>query len=234
MATVTNLNLEARSLCDADTNSYQDAALLRAINMAYERVVGWLIQASGDWQFDDTNFTDLPIGLTTMVDGQYDYSFASSHLEIRRVAVKHTDGKFYFLDPVDALSMSDPIETLYPTSGIPTEYDKQGGSLFLLPAPASGSVTLASGLKVYFARTADIFTSTEVSSPGTKEPGFASPWHYILSYMAAIPYCMKYHKDRVALYNLEIERMKQELIAHYTRRERDTVQYISTGGVSFK
>ena len=109
---------------------------------------------------------------------------------------------------------------LQTTAGMPVEYDKVGESIFLYPAPATGSVTLAAGLKIHYQRTASIFTSAEVTT-GTKTPGFASPWHMILAYSAAIPFCMTYKKDRVALYQNKVMQMENELMAFYSDRNKD-------------
>ena len=232
MATILDINAETRSLCDADSNSYPAADLLRRINTAYEEVVGFIIGLDGLWQFDDSNYTDLPIGTATLVEGQNDYSFNSAQLEIEKVAVKYTDGKYYFLSPIDKSEESDPLETLYPTNGLPEKYDKQGSSLFLYPAPDNGaSVTLVAGLKVYFKRTASVYTSAEVTT-GTKKPGFASPYHMILAYKAALPYCMSYKKDRVPLILAEIQRLEKGIKEHYGGRERDRRKIMSMSGVN--
>ena len=116
---------------------------------------------------------------------------------------------------------------------MPIYYDKQGSSILLYPAPDNGaSVTLAAGLKVYFQRTASIFTSAEVTT-GTKVPGFASPYHMILAYMAALPYAISYKKDRVPVILNEIRRLEEDLTDHYSRREKDRRKVITTRGISF-
>lgn len=233
MATIADINAEARALVDADSTSYTAADLLRRVNQAYEEVVGKIIGLDGRWQFDDTNFTNLPIGTETLMAGQNDYSFDSSQLEVLRVAVKDSNGKFYFLEDADILDEhSQPLEETYSVNGTPLKYDKSGSSVFLYPAPAAGSVTLTEGLKVYFQRTASIFTSAEVTT-GTKQPGFASPWHMILAYKAALPYAISYKKDRVPMLMSEIQRMEIELLNHYARREKDVEKSLGMRGISF-
>ena len=234
MPTITDINLEARILIDADTTSYTAADLLRRINDAYEEVVGIIIGCDGLWQFDDKNFTDFPIGTTTLVNSQNDYAFDSAMLEIERVEVLDSSGNWHLLDPIDKSQIGEAIDEFHPTDGLPIYYDKQGASIILYPAPDNGvSVTLASGVKVYFQRTASIFTAAEVTT-GTKQPGFASPHHYLLSYKAALPYAMSYKKDRVPMLMAEIARREKELIKHYSRRERDRRKMLSMGGVSHR
>ena len=232
MATITDLNLEARALVDADTTSYPAATLLRRINDAYEETVGIIIGCDGKWQFDDSNFTNFPIATTTLVNSQNDYSFDVSQLEVERAEVLDNSGLWHELKPIDKSQINGAVDEFFKVDGLPEFYDKQGASLLLYPAPDNGtSVTLAAGLKVYFQRTASIFTAAEVTT-GTKLPGFASPHHYILSYKAALPYAVSYKKDRVPYLMAEIKRREEELIKHYSRREKDRRKVMRMSGIS--
>lgn len=232
--TIADINSEARLLVDADTVSYIAADLLRRINAAYEQIIGLIIGCDGLWQFDDSNFTDFPIGTTTLVNSQNDYAFDITQLEIERVEIKDASGLWHILNPIDKSQIGEAIDEFYKTDGLPLYYDKQGASIILYPAPDNGaSVTLINGLKVYFQRTASIFTSTEVTT-GTKVPGFASPYHIILAYMAALPYAISYKKDRVPAIMAEIERLKKLIIQHYSRRERDRRKIMSMAGISHR
>lgn len=219
MSNITDIFLETRALVDGDSTSYPDAVLLRRVNQKYEEIVGKLIQMDGRWEFDDSNYTDLPIGTTTMEANQYDYAFDVRFLNIIKVEVKNSSGGWVELTPIDKSTTKD-ISQYQTTSGIPSEYDKLGESIVLYPAPSASATTLTSGLKVHYQRTASIFTSAEVTT-GTKTPGFASPWHMILAYAAAIPYCMSYKKDRVALYEKKVMEMERDLLAFESRRNKD-------------
>lgn len=220
MSTVADINAEARSLCDADSTSYPADVLLRRVNQAYEEITGKLIQGDGRWQFDDSNYTDLPIGTTTLVADQQDYSFDVRFLNVERVEVLDVNGIWHEVTPIDKPEIDGAIAEYHKTSGLPVEYDKQGESIILYPAPSASFCTLTAGLKVHYQRTASIFTSAEVTT-GTKTPGFASPWHMLLAYKAAIPYCMSYKKDRVALYEAQAMKMEKELLAFESRRNKD-------------
>ena len=220
--TIADINTFARFLCDADSTSYTAANLLITINQAYEEVVAKILDADGRWQWDDTNRTDLPIGTTTLVNGQQDYAFDTTHLKILGVSVKDKDGVFIKLNPIDSDDMGDIDRSqFYPTSGLPGYYDKIGNSVFLYPAPDNGvSVTLSAGLKVYFQRTADLYTSAQVTT-GTKVPGFASPFHMLLAYKAALPYCLNYKKDRIPGIVNEIAKLEKDLIKFYSKRDKE-------------
>jgi hypothetical protein len=234
---IADINSEARSLCDADTTSYTAADLLRRVNNSFEQVVGWLINSDGTWQFDDSNYSDFPIGTYTLVNGQAKYSFNDKFLQLEEVQILNKDGVYEIIQPIDQTEYSDitPLEELFKTSGKPVYYEKlTDDTIKLFPAPDNGvSVTLVAGLKIKFKRTASLFTSAEVTT-GTKEPGFASPYHIILSYMAALPYCQSYKKDRVALYEKKIMDLKTELINHYSMRSKDERKVATTKFVSFR
>ena len=222
MASILDINQEARDLCDADTTSYPAATLLRRINKAYEQVVGWLINADGIWEWDDTNYTTTPIATYTLVNSQRSYTFAADFLDLLEVSVMDSNGIYRKIKQFDPFLKTESVEELYgTTAGFPEVFDLvTDDTIKFYPNISSSNVTLASGLQVKFKRTADLYTSAQVTT-GTKEPGFASPWHYILSYMAAIPYCSLYKKDRVPMLMAEVEKMKKELIMHYSRRNKD-------------
>lgn len=224
MATISDIEQEARDLCDADTTSYPAATMLRRVNYAYEQVVGWIINADGRWQFDDTNYTDFAIGTYTLVNGQSKYSFNDQFLQLEEVQILNIDSDYEIIKQVDQKEYDEytPLSETYSESGKPIYYDLvTDDTIELFPAPDNGvSVTLASGLKVKFKRTADLFTAAQVTT-GTKTPGFPSPWHVILSYMAAIPYNELYHPERVARQVAKVQELKEEIINHYGRRNKD-------------
>lgn len=211
-------------LCDSDSTAYPVAQKTREVNAAYEEVVGWLINADGVWQFDDENYSTLNEGTTTLVAGQSDYSFAVTFLDIEWVKVKFNNGNWMLLDPIDQSQIDHPLEDYLLANGFPIYYDKQGDTIRLYPAPDSNSTTLTNGMKVGFKRTASLFTSGDT----TKVPGFASPYHAILSYMASLPYCFKYKKDRVVSYQNKIAQLKTDLVMHYSNREKDSRKVMTT------
>ena len=228
---ISDIAAEARSLVDADTTSYTNADLLRRLNLAYEEIAGFIIGVDGLWQWDDFRFTNFPVGTTTLVASQNDYSFDITMLEILRAEVLDSAGIWQALTPIDISQIDGAIDEFEKTDGLPRYYDKSGSSIILYPAPASGSVTLAAGLKVYFQRTASIFTSAELTT-GTVIPGFVSLYHVILAYMAALPYAESYKKDRVPAIINKIEQLRRGLKEHYSRREKDRRKIMSTSGVS--
>jgi len=223
-------------LCDTDDTSYPRVKKTRDINLAYERVVGKLINADGSWEFDDTNYSDFPIGTYTLTEGQAKYSFNDKFLQIMEVQVKDSNGDWHILQPISQREYSDetPLEEAFEDNGLPEYYDKiSDDTIKLFPAPSEDDVTLTNGLKIKFKRTASTFTVASDTSEDTTEPGFAIN-HEILAYMAAIPYCMKYKKDRVPLYKKTADEMMKELLDHYGQREKDVRKKLGTKPIKYK
>ncbi|TXG77117.1 hypothetical protein E6Q11_03330 [Candidatus Dojkabacteria bacterium] len=166
-------------------NSNRLKAFTGLINRALDRVVNMIWQSDGRWQFDDINFTDLPIGTTSLVSGQQDYALSVSHLKVLRVEVLDASGNWYKLKPMDEndiknIGMADFLEN----GGKPLYYDIQGNSIFLYSTPLTGYVTLSNGLKIYYQRAPSYFASTDT----TKTPGFTSTFHRLVSRMASYDY----------------------------------------------
>ena len=182
-----------------------------------------IINVDGIGKFDDSNYTDLPIGTQTLVASQSAYTFNDNFLQILEVQIKDVNGDWIIIKPIDQIEISGniPLEQKFETAGLPIYYDKiSSDTIKLYPAPSAADCTLASGLKIKFKRTASVFTAAEVTA-GTKAPGFASPFHILLVYMAAIPYCMSYKKDRVTLYQREVEILTKDMLTFYVLREKD-------------
>ena len=216
-------------LCDSDDTQFPRVQKTREANNNLESVIAEIINADGTWQFDDTNYTDLPRGTGTLIEGQPDYSFASEYLQIEEIGILNQAGtKYEKILPIDHLDLGDLSLDEYfgtdssgnPAKGKPEYYDKVGDTVFLYPAPAAASITLAAGLRIWFKRTASTFTVASGTTADTKEPGFAIE-HDILAYMTSIPFCMKYKKDRVVMYQNEVTKKLDKIVKHYARREKD-------------
>ncbi len=224
---------EIDALCDSDTTSYPLKDKTRRVNTALEQVVGWLLTADGTWQWDDTNYTDLPVGTIDLIEGQASYSFNDKFLEIEQIEIKDKAGNLTILIPLDEAEINQPIEMMYPSAGLPVYYDKvSDDTIKLYPSPTATVVTLTSGLKVHFRRTAHLFEAD--GSDTTASPGFASPYHVILAYMAALPYAVTYKKDRVSLFEAKIQQLKKELIELYSQRERDKRKIMTFKSTPFR
>ena len=169
-------------LCGTDATSYPTEDKIRNINQSYHEVSRLIREVEYGWQYDDINATDFPIATTSLVHGQQDYELPDGAQGVEKVEVLNDIGDYHKLIQMDWHDITIAMSEFQERNGFPQYYDLIGDSVFLYPAPSSADVTTAAGLKMYFSR--DI---TElVTTATTATPGFATPYHRILSLDAAI------------------------------------------------
>ena len=233
-----DLNTLIDDLCDSTDTSFPVAKKVLQINAFYEELVGKIINSDGTWQYDDTNFTDHPRGKGTLVEGQEDYSFSSEYLQIEAVEVLDTNNQYVRLKVLDHQELGGLSPQEYfgvdssgnPIKNLPEYFDQQGDTIRLYPAPAAANVTLTNGIRVWFKRAPDLFTTSDT----TQEPGLPSSYHSILAYGAALPYCMKYKKDRIPSYQAKVKEMTEGLLEHYAHREKAKIKRIIGQSISYR
>lgn len=225
---------EVDFLVNSNSTTYPIEQKTRNINRAYDDVVTLILGADGRWQWDDTNNTDLPIGVTNLASGQQDYSFAVDHLVVTRVEVKDSNGNWTALTPMDqndlntasfnSLSSNKPggvftdrqsLTAFLNTPGIPLYYDKLASSIFLYPAPNYNST---GALKVYFQRGPNYFATNDT----TKQPGFATHLHRYLSVSAAYDFALaKGLTNKLTSLKNEMIEWGSKITEFYTYRPKD-------------
>jgi hypothetical protein len=238
---------EIDRLCDTTDTSYTRQAKTARANQALETIVSKIITADGTWQFNDNNYTTNPVGVADLSTGVHEYTFSNALLQIEEVDILDLDGRFRAIKPVDSLDLGGSSFEEYfnityngtsytAQSGFPEYYDKLERSVKFDKAPTATYCTLTSGLRVRFKKTASLFSAspaTPTTADGT-EPGFASPYHILVAYMASIPYCMTYKKDRVALYEKRVDELTKDLIKFYSQREQDVQKIMTMEYVDFR
>ena len=221
--TVGDIAILSRFLVDADSTSYTNANLLININNSYERVIGNIIAENTNIIIGDSRFTTLPTGLANLVAGTQSYRLTTldaNWLTVHTVKVLDSSSDWVELDLIN-LKDVEPFEQYQETDGLPLEYAVREDFIMLFPAPAAAKVTTTNGLQVVFERTASVFTSAELTT-GTVIPGFASPYHELLSFEAAIPYAIKYKPERVQFLRTRSKEIEKDLMRFYARRDKDT------------
>jgi hypothetical protein len=191
------------------------------INRAYDKLATIIMSCDGRWQFDDTNYTDLPIGSTNIVSGQQDYSFDVEYLDILKVVAIDNAGNKTILTPMD---INDPIGAEYliaatTVTGIPTHYDKSGGSIFLYPTP---NYNQTNGLKVYYRRKPSYFAYTDT----TKPVGVPSIIHRYLSLEASSDYAISKVLSNKNDYAERVVEMQGFIEDFYSKRSKDEQKFI--------
>jgi len=213
--TYTDLQLDVDFLVDTDSVTYPVVDKTRNANFALDEATAIIIGCDGTWQFDDSNYTDLPIGTAKIWSNRQDYSFAGDHLYVEAVEILDTNGKWTKLIPIDlykeeTISITDFMNS----SGTPTYYDKVADSLFLYPKP---NYTQDSSLKVHFQRKIEHFTTSDT----TKEAGFANHLHRFISISMAYDWAVaKQHTKQQFLLN-EKNRYIEMIKKFYSIRVKD-------------
>lgn len=206
------------------------ATFTRYANQALDHVTNTILTVDNRWQYDDTTYTDLPIGKTTLVNGQKDYSLSVTHMKILGVSVKDNSGLWVKLNPIDPNDMPMDRDEYMKTPGMPMFYDLLGNSIFLYPAPATANVTLTAGLKVYYQRVPNYFATTDT----TKQPGFPSTFHRLVALWASYFYCQANNIDKIGAISDEIKKTENDLKEYYTRRNKDEKTRFKTAQVNSK
>jgi len=197
--------------------TFSTANKTRCINSWYDRAIGLIFMADNRWEFDDDNATDLPIATTALVADQQDYAISgATFLKVLGVSVKTEAGDWVALNKI---SMQDKKGTdmaeYRETAGDPKEYDTFGQSIFLYPKP---DYSASASLKVYYQRNVSHFAAGDT----TKVPGFAAPFHRLLSFGAAKDYCIANNLfSKISFLDKEIEKLEQGLLEFYSSRDRD-------------
>jgi hypothetical protein len=201
------------------SSDYSLADITRNVNRWYDRVVTKILQADNRLEWDDTNKTDLPIARINLVANQQDYGVtAATFLKLHKVDAYDANGnpiplKQITLDDLRGIADAD-FES---TAGTPRYYRLQGSSIFLYPKP---SYSYTQGLRIFYQRNVDYFASTDT----TKTPGFAEPFHRILSLGAAYDYAMiTGMRDKIQMFRNEIQIIQQDLIDFYSSRNEDKI-----------
>lgn len=231
---LSSIQTKIYDLTKTNASSYPNANMLIDLNIAYNRTITLVAQASGRWQWDDTNQPDYPVATTALIANQQDYTLDVSHLFIDRIEVLPNGGKyFYKIFPRD---VEDPmwgarvtgIDTV--TVGTPMKYDVTGESIFLYPIP---NYSQAASLKVYFRRAQIDIQLTDLVA-GTLQPGFASLFHDLLAYLVAYDYAVINMPEVADGYFAVIERKEAELTKYYAYRDHDDSPRLSMGRINYR
>jgi hypothetical protein len=214
--TLNDLKQDVYFLTNSSSATYLDDDLLRNLNRHYDDVVTLIWDSVGDWSFDDSNKTDLPIATCNLVDQQQQYSLPTSARKIERVEVEDDEGNWVLLKPIDKSQITVALDEYKSTPGVPQEYNLIGENIFLYPPPDKNEVTLTNGLKIYISRSV-----TPLSASGDS-PGFASEFHRILSLGAAQDFCIANElSSKEADLRREKERLMMQLKTFYAQRHRN-------------
>lgn len=168
------------------------------VNLGMDDYMSIAIQASGRWQFDDSNHTKDPIITTNLVSAQRDYHFTVDEqsnliLDIYKVAILPTATATLYqsIEPIDELNYDSDIVTGSTTGGVPYGYGKLGNGIFLEPRP---NYSATSGLKIFINRESYHFLTSDTNT----RPGIPGIHHRYLVLKASLDYA---RRNNLASYN---------------------------------
>lgn len=248
MLSIPDIATLTRLLTQTNTVNLSNANLLILINAALDRIHGKILSetGAGKWPPGDINFSAFPTYTQNLVNSQAEYSIDSlaagtyastgggrhEPLVILGVEVVDNAGNSHVLEPITlkeihrrGIAQSEFMET----DGRPLYYEKREHMVVLYPAPDNGvSVTLTAGLRIFYLRNAGQLDNVTDSD----FPGFPSPYHDLVAYMAAYDYAIGHGLSNVNHLGAEVVRKEKELMRFIAMRNTDDEKVMSTQHVN--
>ena len=182
---VTEAKAKIREITNTTTSDYSDASLIRDLNEEMRAIKTNIQRDRGVLEFDDVNYTDIPVATLTLVAGQTAYKIVTdenSHLitTVHKVAVDVGDG--YRDVPRKTVGEGSQEPLIDSTeAAIPRNYYEVGKSVIFAQTPSQ-----AGTIQVWFDRDIDIILVGDTS----KVPGIPADYHSLLCYRTAYNYAL--------------------------------------------
>ena len=199
------------------------------LNEAYSRYADLAMKGLG-WNWDDTDYTTVPIATANLVDGTQGYNLATTHIRLLAVEIKDAaSGNWKLLKQIDEkelVARGESLSAYYdsagtPIEGIPDEYNIIGTSIYLYPTPSYNSTA---GLKVRFQRPPSYFATTDT----TPEPGFPEIHHTYLSDYASMKYLVSRTQPAAKDYEGLVNIWEQKTIPEFYSQRNQAKIHIMT------
>lgn len=247
--TIGDIAIKARDLLNTNSTDYADANMLIDINIWYQKIANWILEAQDSSDFDDSNNTKYPIFTTPMVALQRDYPITAA---LRILQEKRLDFTYDGANWYRALPFDDAAESrgLGPVSGATVQdanidarytkmsprYDIKYGSIFIYPRALAADVSAGAAINAEFTRSVCPFSLLNTDTPattgkqyvgaatlaaGTAEPGFDINCHPILAYGISMEYAEKTNAPQLNYIASRLADYKQELKNYYSYKNTD-------------
>lgn len=199
------------------------------INNENHRIWAFIFNSTGNWQYDDGNYTNLPQSASDLVSGTGKYALPTEALTIIGVNCKDTNGEWYPLTPLTNKAIDNQVDGFLDDNGTPEYYKVVNGTVQVFPAPNYNST---GGFKVLFDRDSVDFTTSDT----TKTPGFASPYHEWLPLKTTITWLeiKQPQSPSLAAYRLKDQKFEIDVKKFYSARFKDYKPHISRERISYK
>lgn len=185
---------------------------------SYQNIV---MKLDGNWQIDDSTYTDYSIATTNLTSGQADYPFTANFIQILSIEIQLSNGTWIPLTEVDETEYPQSNQSMtqqFSTSGTPTSFNRTANSLFLLPTP---NFTVSGGIKVKYQRPMNYYVYRDTS----KQAGFSPTHHEYISDYACDKYASMRTMSNAKTFAERVAKWEQVTIpALYGHREKDVVK----------
>lgn len=214
--TLADISQRTNFYTNTTTNQYVAADRLVALNNAIDKVHTMILESQDEWNFDDSNKTDLPTLTTSLVASQADYGLPTSLLKANRAEITYDGTTWKQLQPIDKNEITGAISSVPFTTSNPF-YDIEGNSVILYPTPTAN---VTGGLKLWISRNVTAFTSSDVTT-GTATPGFDRNFHEIVPLMMSYDWALAKGGANVNLLQGQIQDLEGRLRRHYGTKQKD-------------
>jgi hypothetical protein len=175
-------------LVGTDSTQYSTANKTRNVNERQRMVWTAIFESYGGWRFMDDNSSDTTTGIPyadiNIVSGTGLYGLPTGALTVSEVSILTSATarqKLNGITPEEWSRMQG--DASYTATSTPLMFMLQGDVIRIVPIP---NYSLTAALRVYF----DADFATFTASDTTRVPGFASPFHRMLSVGAALDYAL--------------------------------------------
>jgi len=218
--TVDQFRQKIREITNTTTSDYSDASLIRDLNEELRAIQINILRDRGVLEFDDVNYTDLPIATFPIVAGQTTYKITEDEdgnliSTIHKLAIDIGDG---FRDVPRKMPTEGSQHALLDDRevDVPECYYEVGNSLVL------GQIPRQSGMgKVWFDRDLDLI----VTGDTTKVPGVPVAYHSLAAYRTAYNYALDKgltNQDHI-LHQIQIKEQRLEQYEANRRADEQTL-----------
>lgn len=164
----------------SDTTSFPLDDMSRVANKALDKVHMVILQADGNWRYDDNNnAASTLITTTSVIAGATKVAIPLTWLTIARVRITDENGNYVTLRPAKRRNWSDG--KLNSSAGTPSEYALLGNWAHF-DCPMAHAATV----EVEYQTGPSYFDG---DTDTTKTPGFVATFHQIIPLEMALEYC---------------------------------------------
>lgn len=192
----------------------------RAVNVASSKIWSEIFDSYAGWQYDDQNQVNLPEDVQTLTSGTSDYTVPSLSLSVIGIdmrvngAAANNWTKVYAATKEEIRQYGLSDLGFSQAAGNPFRYILIKDKVRLIPAP---SYTQTNSLRISFDRGSIPFIPTDT----TKEPGFASEFHYGLAIGGSLEWTRRNATDNYALLKEAYGEFVKDLKKYYAQRFKD-------------